>query len=91
MPQTEEHCVPAGSEDSDIRITDWSPQSITRLRNLALNQLPMMVSLKGNSKNENGLYEVYMYDTTNDKDIFMNQLLVDEKLAFSKVFSKNSK
>ena len=72
---------------SDVK---WSEKSIARMQTLALNELPLMLSLKHAEKNVNGLFEVYLYDTTNDNDLFFNQLLVDEDLATSKVFSKKS-
>lgn len=60
------------------------------MKALVLTQLPLMLSWKRKEKNANGLFEVYLYDTTNDKDLFLNQVFVDEDLATSKVFSKKS-
>lgn len=90
--QDEDRLMLSGpSDDLTQDISNWSEKAISRMSDLVLTQLPLMIALKSKGRNSNGLFEVYLYDTANDKDVFVNQILVDENLASSKVFSKKSK
>ena len=65
--------------------------SVAAFKKASLINLPLLAALKSLEKNDNGLYEMYLYDTTDDHDVFINQHLVDEGVVTSKVFSKTSK
>lgn len=80
-------CSISSNDEVDGDLT-WSSKATYRLRDLIVTQLPMMVSLKTTYKNVDGFYEVYLFDTADNKDVFINQVLVDEGLATSDVLTK---
>ncbi|XP_047126179.1 putative uncharacterized protein DDB_G0282133 isoform X1 [Hydra vulgaris] len=69
--------------------SDWSEQSIFKLKSMIMNEI-LMASLKSPTKNSDGFYEIYLYDTKGDKDIFINQSLVDDGFVTSNVFHRNA-
>jgi len=76
--------------NSSSSIPLWSEKATQAFKNVSLNGLPLLASLKTPGKNSNGLYEVYLYDTADDHDLFINQFLVNEGVVTSKVFLKKS-
>lgn len=80
-----------GSNVSPYRAAKWSQKAITRFTELAIDGLQRIASLKdGLSKQRlpNEPWHVYLYNTNDDAEIFINQVLVDEALAVSDVYTK---
>ena len=86
----EEDCVKSKINDYDKKQNGaWSEKSIVKLKSLILTGEPLMASLKSSNKNSEGLYEIYIYDTKGDKDVFINQYLVDDGLVTSNVLHRS--
>ena len=85
----------AGDESDEETILDveksfskWSVRSISLFKQLILKSFPLMASLKEVEKNMHGLYEVFLYDTNGEEEVFINQLLIDQGVVASKVPKK---
>ena len=80
-----------GSNVSPYHAAKWSQEAIARFTELAVDGLQRIASLKdGLSKQRlpNEPWHIYLYNTNNDAEIFINQVLVDEALAVSDVYTK---
>jgi len=90
--------IPGGNElpinhddimfDSPSVTLTWSHRVIMRFKELVSSGLMLLAALKVDEQNLDGLYEVYLYDTSEDKDMFINQQLVNEGLVTSQLFCK---
>lgn len=74
--------------DSPNETLHWSGRAIKRFKELLFTRKPLLAAAKNNKKNADGVLELYLYDTADEKDIFINQLLVNEGLVISPVFCK---
>ena len=73
----------------------WPEKASSRFKELALNGKPLMACLKDGTsprgRNMDDPFPIYLYDTTEDKELCINELLVDEGFAVSRVFTKSTR
>ena len=80
-----------GSNVFPYRAAKWSEEATTRFSELAVDGLQRIASLKDDLSKQrlpNEPWHVYLYNTNDDAEIFINQVLVDEALAVSNVYTK---
>eukprot|EP00794_Sanderia_malayensis_P006037 gene6037-6738_t len=94
--------IPAGDEEvfddisGPLRSTEkvggtWSTRAVKLFKELTLDGKPRVVSIKDGTKHSrlpDEPWQVYLYNTNGDSEIFINNVLVDESLAVSSVYTK---